>query len=243
MMNMNASNVDNARFDRLVDGELSADDYRALVASLDDEPGGWRRCALAFLESQALAGEMSGVRRGMTLGEEGSSPAAKPAAAEALPAKHKPGSFRLTTLLAMAASFLVAFGLGIAMPRWFPGAPAGSPPVTTVAANDGHEPGGANQIRNTSFKPIGNVQLVVDGPGGVSTPVGDVPVYDGPGSTAEWLADERPALSPEVLQTLQLRGHKIERQIEYVPVRLDDGREVIVPIERYQILSPSKVPY
>ena len=235
---MNKSFDDGAKFDRLVDGELSADEYRALVASLDDEPGGWRRCAIAFLESQALAGEMSGVRRGMTLGDDdGSSPAVKPIAAEALPARRKPGSFRLTTLLAMAASFLVAFGLGIAMPRWFPGAP----PITTVAANPGHEPGGANQIRNTSFKPIGNVQLVVDGPGGVSTPVGDVPIYDGPGS--EWLADERPALSPEVLQTLQHRGHKIERQIEYVPVRLDDGREVIVPIERYQILSPSKVPY
>jgi hypothetical protein len=141
----------------------------------------------------------------------------------------------------MAASFLVAFGLGLAMPRWFPGrpgqlAPVGSSPdVTTVATNAGHEPSGVNQIRHASYKPIGNLQLVVDGPGGVSTPVGDVPVYDGQGSAAEWLNDQRPALSPEVLQTLQDRGHKIDRQIEYVPVRLEDGRDVIVPIERYQI--------
>lgn len=238
---MNKAFDNDAKFDRLVDGELSADEYRALVASLDDEPGGWRLCALAFLESQALAGEIGGVRRGMTLSEDGNSPAAKSAAMERLQTNRQPGSFRLTTILAMAASFLVAFALGIAMPRWV-NSPAASP-VTTVAANAGHEPGGANQIRNTSFKPIGNVQLVVDGPGGVSTPVGDVPIYDGPGSTAEWLADERPALSPEVLQTLQDRGHQIERQIEYVPVRLDDGREVIVPIERYQIRSPSKLPY
>ena len=37
---------DEARFDRLVDGEISAADYKALLASLDDEPGGWRRLAL-----------------------------------------------------------------------------------------------------------------------------------------------------------------------------------------------------
>ncbi len=39
--------------DRLVDGELGVDERRELLAALDDEPGGWRRCALAFLEAQA----------------------------------------------------------------------------------------------------------------------------------------------------------------------------------------------
>jgi len=41
------------RLDRLVDGELPADQYRALLAALDEQPDGWRRCALAFLEAQA----------------------------------------------------------------------------------------------------------------------------------------------------------------------------------------------
>ena len=45
---------DDARvLDRLVDGELSQAERRALLAALDDEPGGWRRCALAFLEAQS----------------------------------------------------------------------------------------------------------------------------------------------------------------------------------------------
>jgi hypothetical protein len=247
---MSKSFDDDARFDRLVDGELAADEYRALVASLDEEPGGWRRCALAFLEAQALAGEIGGVRRGMMLSEDDTkSPLNVTAIVGAAAPKHKLRSFRLTTILAMAASFLVAFGLGLAMPRWFSGAPGqistvgSSPDVTTVAANAGREPGGVNQIRHAAYKPIGNLQLVVDGPGGVSTPVGDVPVYDGQSSAAEWLNDQRPALSPEVLQTLRDRGHKIDRQIEYVPVRLEDGRDVIVPIERYQIRPPSRLPY
>jgi hypothetical protein len=39
--------------DRLVDGELGDIDRRALLLRLEKEPDGWRRCALAFLESQS----------------------------------------------------------------------------------------------------------------------------------------------------------------------------------------------
>lgn len=238
---------DHAKFDRLVDGELSADEYRALLASLDDEPGGWRRCALAFLESQALAGEVTCVRRGMTLADDEASAIPATLDAARTSPQQQPGSFRLTTILAMAASFLVAFAMGIAMPRLFPDRPgrpelagnAAGPAVTNVASNAGE----ANPLRHVSYKPIGNMQLVVDGPGGDSTAVGDVPIYETSGPVNSFLADEQPAISAEVLQALERRGHKIERQVEYVRVRLDDGRDVIVPIERYQIQPPSERPY
>ena len=45
-------------FDRLADGELGPADERALLAALDDEPGAWRRCALALLEAQAWRREL-----------------------------------------------------------------------------------------------------------------------------------------------------------------------------------------
>ena len=242
---MSKSIEDDARFDRLVDGELSAEEYRTLIASLDDEPGGWRHCALTFLESQALVGELSGVRRGMTLGDEGGNSPATAPAHKGHAQQRGPISFRLITFLAMAASFLVAFGLGIAAPRWFGGVNAptvaessrGSPTEVAGGANSSNPP------RRESFKPIGNVRLVVDGPGGDSTAVGDVPIYDLPEPMEQWLANERPALSPEVLQTLENRGHSIERQVEYVPVLLDDGRQGIVPIERYQIRPATRRPY
>lgn len=242
---MSKSFEDDARFDRLVDGELSADEYRTLIASLDDEPGGWRHCALAFLEWQALAGELNGVRRGMTLGDEvGNVPAAAPAG-KGHARQRGPISFRLTTFLAMAASFLVAFGLGIAAPRWFGGASAPTVAMNSHSAPTEDAPGtnSSNQPRHESFKPIGNVRLVVDGPGGDSTAVGDVPIYDMAEPMEQWLANERPALSPEVLQTLESRGHSVERQVEYVPVLLDDGRQGIVPIERYQIRPATQRPY
>jgi hypothetical protein len=39
--------------DRLVDGDLTPRERRQLLAALADEPGGWQRCALAFLEAQS----------------------------------------------------------------------------------------------------------------------------------------------------------------------------------------------
>ena len=49
----NIAGRDDRRFDLLVDGELGEEDRGALLRQLDREPGGWRRCALAFLEAQA----------------------------------------------------------------------------------------------------------------------------------------------------------------------------------------------
>jgi hypothetical protein len=39
--------------DRLVDDELDIEARRRLLTELDRQPGGWRRCALSFLEAQA----------------------------------------------------------------------------------------------------------------------------------------------------------------------------------------------
>src|SRR5258708_3997103 len=53
-----AGTLDERLFDRLADGELDTAARRALLSRLDDVPGGWRLCALAFLESQAWRSEM-----------------------------------------------------------------------------------------------------------------------------------------------------------------------------------------
>ena len=53
-MNTFSNNKSEGLFDRLADGELGDEQRRELLARLDHEPDGWRRCALAFLEDQAL---------------------------------------------------------------------------------------------------------------------------------------------------------------------------------------------
>jgi len=47
------SHLSDARLDRLVDGEVSAEEYREILAALERHPDQWRRCAHAFLQAQA----------------------------------------------------------------------------------------------------------------------------------------------------------------------------------------------
>jgi hypothetical protein len=47
-----------SELERLVDGRLSPDEYRQLLIRIDHHPDGWRKCAMAFLEEQALKNEL-----------------------------------------------------------------------------------------------------------------------------------------------------------------------------------------
>lgn len=112
---------DDVLFDRLVDGELSADERRRLIASLDDRADGWRRCALSFLEAQSWGGAM----RQMIA--ESAEPVKQLAPAETTPTEassRRHASWTSYSWLAVAAGLLAAFSLGWQLKR--PGAPQGA---------------------------------------------------------------------------------------------------------------------
>jgi len=244
MQNFNEHLADEARFDRLVDGELTPEEYHSLLATLDDEPGGWRRCALAFLESQALAGELEGVRATASLdhpGTDGSTRQPDGRGDLTPPRSHPPRDWR--SMLAVAASFLVALALGIAAPRFFSGQAqegdvAGNlksrPSLATTAESSG--------IRHQTLRPIGNLRLVMDGADDESQ-FGKVPVFESENGWEKFLEDDRPSLAPELVRMLEQRGHNVERQKQYIPVQLDDGRQIIVPVEGYQITPAGRRVY
>ena len=55
--------LDESLIDELVAGDLQGQAYREVLRKLDSEPDGWKKCALAFLEEQALTrdlGSLSG---------------------------------------------------------------------------------------------------------------------------------------------------------------------------------------
>src|SRR4051794_25156733 len=98
-------------FDRLVDGELTQPERRRLLESLDQQPDGWRRCAVAFLEAQSLREEIGLLARGSHANENASSGRATtvPVSKE----QRMRESRRPTgQWLAIAASLLLAFGVG-----------------------------------------------------------------------------------------------------------------------------------
>jgi hypothetical protein len=241
-----------ARFDRLVDGELSVDEYRGLVASLDDEPGGWRRCALAFLESQALAGELVSVRRALDLRDDGAGgfEASARGRDDSSTPPRRSWSFDLRMLLALAASFLIVFALGVVAPRLLPRGPqdaslAGNNTSPSSLALSGSLLQGDDPmaVRDQAFRPVGSVRLVMDDPDGGTSRTGDVPVYEVERDLEQFLSQEPPALPKELVDLLQQRGHAVERHEQYVPFELDDGRQMIVPVERYQITPVSRRSY
>ncbi|MEM8946858.1 MAG: hypothetical protein AAGD11_16915 [Planctomycetota bacterium] len=98
---------DDTIFDRLVDGELSGDEQRRLLASLDQRSDGWRRCALAFLEAQAWASEFKHIVTKPVQESSSFASTLKPTSPE--PARSATTS---SHWLAIAAGLLVAFGIG-----------------------------------------------------------------------------------------------------------------------------------
>jgi hypothetical protein len=92
-----ATSIDQADLDRLVDGELDEASRAALLRALDRAPDGWKRCASAFLEAQAWRQALDG---------RDVAPAITPPAA--------PGGL-LRPLLGLAAAITVAFSAGFVL--------------------------------------------------------------------------------------------------------------------------------
>lgn len=224
---------DDSRFDRLVDGALPAADYKVLLASLEDEPGGWRRCAMAFLEAQAWGREFAAIRRV----EEDGVPRAK--AAEPVmpsPAK-KPYFLSVSPLLAAAACAVLAFGLGIVTrSSFYPTDPlptrfAGQTPWVA----EDNLPSGPHDMGEEDSE-IAAMRFVIDGAGNKEV---IVPVINGDRPGDETLVETEPAIPDSVLRALRNKGHDIRRQQEFIPIALQDGRHVIFPVEEYRITPVS----
>jgi hypothetical protein len=94
--------LDDRMIDRLVDGALPDAERRKVLARLDVEPDGWRRCALAFLEAQSWREALDPL-----VIRESAVPLV-PVQAEL----RMGGPGRLRSLAAIAAGLIVAFALG-----------------------------------------------------------------------------------------------------------------------------------
>lgn len=234
------------QLDRLVDGELSPIEYRELLEALESEPDGWRRTAMTFLQAQAFGQDLA------TLRHEIDVPASIDSAS-ITPSARDHGTAPLA--LAIAASFLVAFGLG----AWWRSNSIHSdnPPVSSVATGISNG-GSGNPSSRTGTEltrdvtpardelprqsvPPEQLTLLVDRGDGQSDRV-DMPVYDKDDAYARWLA-EQPLMPLEVERDLRRAGFRIERQRQWAPVRLGDGRRAVFPVDELQITPVSDRSY
>lgn len=236
--------------ERLVDGELDDARRRALLARLDHEPDGWRRCAVAFLEAQCFQQALEGLGRQRDVaplaaaGQAGAvnnlsvnaePPAASPeGSVEARRASPRGWSrlARLSSPLATAASFLVALVLGVIVGPRLTGSYGGRPLLTTspdaaaVAAN--------STARGQRPDPWQMVTVSLPGGQGSSDSF-RVPAIQRDQFDPDWVRSLPGALPPDVLQALQQSGHEVSQVRDVYPIRLRDGRELIVPVDQVEV--------
>ena len=233
--------------DQLVDGELNASEYRSFVKSLDEHADGWRRCGLAFLESQAWRQDISAVRASE----------APPGTSPVRPARG--WNHAVIRWSAVAASWLVALSIGIWWPwpkseilRQFDPFVAGNrPPVLpplvapglrgdivrpTMADKSGAPSGESLAGR----QPAGEVEFVMAANGGDWQTSTRLPLrsfdQDQTGEASRDFWSE-----PQVVERLRQSGRKVNRQQEMVPFVLPDGRQILMPVEKVEV-KPVRMP-
>jgi hypothetical protein len=235
------------RIDLLVDGELSEADRRALLLQLEHDPDGWRRCALAFLEAQCWKTELGQL--------------APPAAAvRAAPVSQtEPATSQLSavgrwqrwrqyaaTSLTIAASFLIALVVGMGLggnksgglSNWH--GPLNATVQETPLSNPAQSP-------SPAVAPGGSI---AQGPGTANdwemvtlagrSSDGQAETYRVPAQNRDtfdqnMLNNVPNFIPPALQQVFEQSGHRVVQQREIVPVQMNDGRRLVVPVDHVEI--------
>ena len=206
--------------DRLVDGELSPAQRRQLLTELENQPDGWRRCALAFLEAQAWEDALGSV---VAVPPEDAAP--RPAPVKSV------RSVPWGTILSAAASFLLAFALGL---TWR--GHAERPDVGAVAQSKPASPSRSPDVGLASDKTQwGTMTVGLDrNDDGMPEPL-ELPVARGPGFDEQWVRDQPIAIPPQLLRELKRLGHQVHHERQYYPFELGDGGRVLVPVDELDV--------
>lgn len=231
-MNADGSELDR-ELDRLVDGELSPAAYCELLKHLEQVPGGWRRCALAFLQAQAWGHDLSPTNRltwtterALARDRECDQPDDKPLAVPTV--RCSAWMRRAGWATAWAASLIVAMWLGrveekAAVPSRAPSpAVVVNPPTTGVPA--------------ATTPDTSTWTVVVDR--GWQTSNGDValPLYDADAEQARRYLQTRSRVPQDWEQRLRASGRSVRRSWQYSTLQLPDGRDAVIPIEQIEIV-------
>ena len=210
--------------DRLVDGELEGDAQRQLLLAMDAQPDAWRRCALAFIEEQALRRELSGAAgESDAVVDDG-----KPSTG------HRSESPRFLFYrfqwMAMAASLIAAFVVGsISRKLWFSSGVGNEPPkMVAMVSTDGSDGDTANSAEGRQ-----TYKVSVPLPDGQTV---DVPVRDATDKDVQsFWTDQKPVLSDVDRQALESTGHEVQQLRQLYSMPLSNGQQILVPVDYVQI--------
>ncbi|MBI2823085.1 MAG: hypothetical protein HYX69_00175 [Planctomycetia bacterium] len=216
--------------DLLVDGELDEGRRRELLAGFEEQTGAWRRCALAFLEAQSFKREIRDLAQ----------PPGR-MVIEPSPARRSWWRLPYTGLpLAMAASFIVAFGLG-----WIVRHPVAEMPGVDEAGIAALPTDIAQGISQGGSAPDrwDTVTLVMDDGSGGQKRRFDLPIVETGSADAAWVDRDAAIVPPELADAFSRLGHRVHQQRKFVPVDLEDGRQLVVPVDEIEFTPVSTQAY
>lgn len=256
--------------DRLVDGELSADDEHALLLQLEDQPHGWRACALAFLEARTWGGAARAFLITPTPAVPTATATIAPmyAAATSIPAVLESAALSSTPhsahpqfgrkagyfsarWLNVAAGIMIAFIGGAIVREYWPQVTGSRPVIVPQQLAAKNPPAAAPLTPSAPSEPAtptpalpANLRLTpVDAQGQSAAAAFDVPLVEFP---PEWQNragvlehNSQWELPKNFAAEMDAQGQTIRQETFFVRIRLDDGREAVLPFQRLQIVPKS----
>jgi hypothetical protein len=230
MMNTkDSADLTQAQIDRLVAGELLEAERRNLLVWLDEDVRRWRLCAMAFLEAQSWEAAAAGLAPAATAKGNQALMQNTPACTRVANCRQ---SWAVWQALAIAASLALAFAVGLrsasvwqhAQPVMLPG---------TAEASGERVPG--NLLPDS--KATSNVKQPLMATVAVRTNLD-------PGVTAQLQLPVRPLDGGEAHATSiseydrkqwERQGFELIEERRYLPARLPDGRQVVVPVNKVHV--------
>lgn len=217
---------------RLVDGELDEPQQQEFLAQLDHEPSGWRRLAVAFVETQIWARayrEAIGV-------------------ADPLPAVAPPSTrpkLRPLAILSAAAALLVAWALGAWQGAWWGASAAKAPQVADQrklpADQEESPPARSHEERLPAGprQPPEKLRLYLGDASSDAPRTVDVPLIPFSQLSKGGYPSPNAAIPEPVRETLTRYGYRVHRHTELLQLRFEDGRRVILPVDYVRLAHDS----
>jgi hypothetical protein len=239
--------------DLLVDDELDAARRRELLVQLEATATGWRQCALAFLEAQALSSDLQGA----ALEPHGGNPRPSSAVPDGRQIVRR---LRHWTLL--AASVTGAFIAGWIL-RPSPTRLATADAVAVAPSNGDQQQVADAHPASTGTMSAGTIEQGSQdaGPGTKRDPAGvrvtgiltlkfddhgqeremQLPVIDAAGIDVRHWLEQPSTVNAAAVKALERRGHKVESQRQLVTVSLKDGRRLLLPVDQVDVRFAHRV--
>jgi hypothetical protein len=220
-----------AQMDRLAVGELPESERRSLLAWLDEDVRRWRACAMAFLEAQTWEAAVVDWPPATTLARSASegnraSICESAGASVAKPAGQPRPQWTAPIALAIAISLIASFAMGtVAARRW------SAPPARDIARVI-EQPFRAQKAANDKSRPVLATVPVRTGLGPHLPARLQFPVTLASSASP---AVHMPAIPDYERKQLEKRGFELVEEVRYLPARLPDGRQVMVPVTKVQL--------